>query len=105
MTDDSLARWRASIDNIDAAIVSLLAERFKITREVGVWKAGNAVTAVDPDRERNQVDRLRALASEAGLDPDFLERFLRLIIDEVVSHHRAIRDDEFEAPSPLDPAS
>jgi chorismate mutase len=101
MTDDPLAGWRSSIDNIDAAIVSLLAERFKVTREVGKWKAANSVTAVDPDRERRQVERLRALAAEAGLDPDFLERFLRLIIDEVVSHHRAIRDEDFEAPSPL----
>ncbi len=101
MADDPLDQWRGSIDNIDAAIVSLLAERFKITREVGKWKATHKVSAVDPDRERAQVARLRALSAEAGLDPDFLERFLRLIIDEVVSHHRAIRNEDFDAPDPL----
>jgi len=30
-----LERLRASIDNIDAALVHMLAERFKCTREVG----------------------------------------------------------------------
>lgn len=102
MTDDPLARWRASIDNIDAALVALLAERFRVTREVGRWKAAEAIAAVDPERERRQVERFRALASEAELDPDFLERFLRLIIDEVVAHHRALRGEDFkEPPSPL----
>ena len=101
MADDSLARWRGSIDNIDAAIVALLAERFKITREVGRWKAENGVEAVDPERERAQVARLRELADRAGLDPDFLERFLRLIVDEVVSHHRALREEDFETPDPF----
>jgi chorismate mutase len=101
MTDDDLARWRASIDNIDAALVSLLAERFKLTREVGKWKARQRIEPVDPERERRQVERLRALAADAGLDPDFLERFLRIIIDEVVAHHRALRDEDFDAPSPL----
>jgi len=102
MTDDPLARWRASIDNIDAALVALLAERFKVTRAVGEWKAARTIAAIDSDRERRQVDRLRALATEAGLDPDFLERFLRIVIDEVVSHHRALRGEGFETPpSPL----
>lgn len=100
MSDD-LARWRGSIDNIDAALVALLAERFKITREVGRWKAENSVAAVDPERERRQVERLRALAADAGLDPDFLERFLRIIIDEVVEHHRQLRGDIEPPPSPF----
>ncbi|MBC7987516.1 MAG: chorismate mutase [Sphingomonadaceae bacterium] len=102
MADEPLARWRASIDNIDAALVALLAERFKVTREVGRWKAAEGIEAVDTGRERRQVERLRALATEAGLDPDFLERFLRIIIDEVVAHHRALRGEDFETPpSPL----
>ena len=37
--DDQLSAYRASIDNIDAALVHLLAERFKITQAVGRHKA------------------------------------------------------------------
>lgn len=101
MTDDPLAHWRDQIDEIDGQMVALLAKRFKITTDVGRWKAQNAVAPVDPDRERKQVERLHMLANETGLSEDFLERFLRIIIDEVVSHHRAIRDEDFDAPSPL----
>lgn len=101
MTDDPLVHWRNQIDDIDGQMVALLAKRFKITSEVGKWKAENDVQPVDPGRERRQVERLQILASETGLSPDFLERFLRIIIDEVVSHHRAIRAEDFEAPSPL----
>ena len=39
MPDDVLTRYRKSIDNIDSALVCLLAERFKITQAVGEHKA------------------------------------------------------------------
>src|SRR3546814_16715287 len=37
--DDQLSRYRQSIDNIDAALVSMLADRFKVTKAVGELKA------------------------------------------------------------------
>jgi chorismate mutase len=88
--DARLAAYRASIDNIDAALVHLLAERFKITQEVGRYKAQAGMPAADPARERQQVARLRALAEESGLDPAFTEKFLRFIVDEVILHHKRI---------------
>jgi chorismate mutase len=33
------------------------------------------------------VARLRKLSEEADLDPEFSEKFLRFIIDEVIRHH------------------
>ncbi|WP_298019656.1 chorismate mutase [uncultured Parasphingopyxis sp.] len=99
--EDALARWRDEIDTIDAQMIRLLAERFKITTKVGYWKAANDVPPVDPGRERRQVERLEALAEETGLSHEFLTRFLRIIIDEVVRHHRIVRGEEFDAPDPL----
>jgi len=89
MTDTTLEAYRASIDNIDAALVFLLAERFKVTQKVGAYKASAGLAAADPAREAAQVARLRALAAEARLDPEFSEKFLRFIIDEVIRHHEA----------------
>lgn len=86
--DPVLAECRNSIDNIDAALVHLLAERFKITKRVGEHKAKAGFAPADPDREAAQVARLRALAQEAGLDPVFSEKFLRFIVAEVIQHHR-----------------
>jgi len=88
MDDDQLLReCRDSIDNIDAALVHMLAERFKITKRVGEHKAAVGFAPADPDREAVQIARLRALADNAGLDPTFSEKFLRFIVDEVIHHH------------------
>jgi chorismate mutase len=92
--DPQLADYRASIDNIDAALVHLLAERFKITKAVGRYKATADLPAADEARERVQIDRLRALAEQAGLDPAFTEKFLRFIVAEVIHHHQRIAEGE-----------
>lgn len=81
---------RESIDNIDAALVHLLAERFKFTQSVGVLKAEAGMPASDPEREKIQIQRLRALAAESKLDPDFSEKFLGFIVAEVIHHHERI---------------
>ncbi len=85
--DERLTRYRQSIDNIDAALVAMLAERFRVTQAVGELKAELKLPPADPAREAAQVSRLRQLASDAQLDPDFTEKFLRFIIDEVIRHH------------------
>lgn len=91
MSDDILAGYRSSIDNIDAALVHMLAERFKITQAVGRYKADAGLPPADGAREDAQIARLRQLAEEARLDPEFSEKFLRFIIDEVIRHHEGMR--------------
>jgi chorismate mutase len=86
--DPALSAFRKSIDNIDAALIHMLAERFRITQAVGEYKAKAGLPASDAGREANQVERLRKLAVEADLDPEFSEKFIRFVIDEVIRHHR-----------------
>jgi len=90
MPPEDLLRLRASIDNIDAALIYLLAERFKCTQEVGRLKARLGLPPSDPGREAEQVKRLRALAEGAKLDPEFAEKFLAFVVREVIQHHEAI---------------
>ena len=90
--DPVLAAFRQSIDNIDAALIFMLAERFKITKAVGEYKAKTALPPADPGREVEQIARMKRLAVDADLDPDFSEKFLRFVIDEVIRHHEKIRD-------------
>jgi chorismate mutase len=86
--DPTLAAFRKSIDNIDAALIHMLAERFRTTQAVGEYKARVGLPASDPAREARQIERLRALAVEADLDPEFSEKFIRFVIDEVIRHHQ-----------------
>ena len=88
-----LQRLRSSIDNLDAALVSLLAERFKCTEQVGRLKARAGMPPADPAREAVQIERLRALSESSGLDPHFAEKFLNVIIAEVIRNHRQFLEE------------
>ncbi len=88
-TMSELQGLRDSIDNIDAALIHLLAERFKFTQQVGELKANLGMPPADPSREAQQIARLRALAEKARLDPAFAEKFLNFIVTEVIRHHMA----------------
>lgn len=88
---EELIHARQTIDNIDAALIHLLAERFRCTKQVGHIKAIHDLPPADPIREAAQVGRMRALAEESGLDPDFAEKFLAFMISEVIHHHEQIK--------------
>lgn len=89
-----LHRLRSSIDNLDAALVHLLAERFKCTEQVGRLKASAGMPPADPAREAVQIARLRAMAETSGLDPHFAEKVLNVIIAEVIRNHEQFAEAE-----------
>ena len=85
-----LAAIRLSIDNIDAALVHMLAERFKFTQKVGRLKAASGMPPSDPERERAQIARLREIAMAAQLDPAFAEKWFNFVVAEVIHHHEQL---------------
>ncbi len=102
-SDPELERLRGSIDNLDTAIICLLAERFKVTQQVGLLKRRKGLAPADPEREVEQIERLRDLAQQANLDPEFAEKWLNFVVAEVVRHHEAIAAGIPPRPSPAAP--
>jgi len=91
MQDPQLNTLRAEIDTLDEALIQLLAQRFVATEKVGLLKATQQLDAVDPAREARQAERYAALAQQHGLSVDLVQRLFRVVIDEVVANHRALR--------------
>lgn len=96
-----ISQLRQSIDNIDNAVVSLLAERFKATAQVGVLKAQAGFAPADFKRENRQMTRLRRIADEAGLDTEIAEKYREFVVEEAKKRHRRIAE-EGDNPGVLD---
>ncbi|RNC83092.1 MAG: bifunctional chorismate mutase/prephenate dehydrogenase [Balneola sp.] len=71
---------RQRIDEIDEQILDLLAERAKIVQEVIKTKVENQLPVFVPEREIEKSKSFKAKATERGIDPDWAEDFLRLIM-------------------------
>jgi len=87
-----LASLRAEVDEIDQQIMLLLGVRFRCTDMIGELKRDLGMDLVDPQREEQQVERIRRLAQEAGVPPALGETILREVIDTVVDHHTRLRE-------------
>ncbi|MCP4570951.1 MAG: bifunctional chorismate mutase/prephenate dehydrogenase [bacterium] len=78
--DDPLAGPRGRIDAIDARILALLAERAELLAEVVATKQREGLPIFVPEREAAKVAAFRSAAVEKGLDPDWAEDFLRMVM-------------------------
>jgi len=92
-----LGDLRASIDRIDAAVIYMLAERFRCTEAVSYLKAEHGLPPADKTREAAQIKRLRELAKDARFNPDFTEKYLAFIIREVIQHHERVAAGDTQA--------
>jgi chorismate mutase/prephenate dehydrogenase len=72
---------RNRIDEIDRAIVDLLAERYARSMEIGRLKTRAGVPLHAPARELAVIDSVEARAAAAGLDPRSVRLLYRLVIE------------------------
>lgn len=78
--EKKLGPQRKRIDEIDRQLLDLLSERNSIVHEVIEKKIQNRLPIFVPKREDDKTDKFRRMAGERGLDPDWAEDFLRMIM-------------------------
>ena len=88
LADKLLKKQRKSIDRLDSILVFTLAERFKLTEEVGEIKAKNNLPPSDPIREKHHLEKLQELAILADLDTEFAKKFISFIFTEVIQGYK-----------------
>jgi len=72
---------RKKIDDIDARLVELIAERIKTAETIGKGKKAEARLIEDRERELKVLRNVRALAREKGISPSDAETIYRNIIE------------------------
>ena len=85
---DRLEVLRVQIDELDERLVTVLAERFKVTRQVGELKAERGLPPQDAKREAQIDAKVRRLAEQHDLVEAMVSEVLRAVIDRVVAEHR-----------------
>ncbi|MCU7555199.1 bifunctional chorismate mutase/prephenate dehydrogenase [Alteromonas sp. ASW11-19] len=87
MTTEStnLDGLRSGIDQLDARLIDILAKRAELTRQVGELKAKTGMPVYVPEREAALINKLRDLATQAGVSPELAEDLMRRIMRD--SYH------------------
>jgi chorismate mutase/prephenate dehydrogenase len=75
-----LAELRDRLDEVDGRLLDLLAERGTLVSEVLETKKREGLPIFVPAREQQKVETFRLAAQQRGLDPDWSEDFLRMIM-------------------------
>lgn len=88
MTGERLEELRKRIDELDEKILLLLSERLKTGREIAEIKRKMNLKVRDPARESEVIQGRRARAVELGMDPDFVESVMRLIVSSTVGEEK-----------------
>ncbi len=84
MTNQDLTALRKSLDDIDAVLVSALGERARLARDIARVKADGDGPVRDADRETALLQHRAAYGERVGLDPAFVRRIFREILDDSV---------------------
>jgi chorismate mutase-like protein len=90
----TLDEIRRDIDRVDEVLVRLLNERARCVCEIGRLKKESGVEIYQPDREKDVLNHVRAVASEGPLGPDAIARLFERIIDEARRLERRVVDGD-----------
>jgi isochorismate pyruvate lyase len=92
----TMTEVRAEIDRVDAALVSLIAERFGYVERAWQIKLAEKAAANVPWRNQQVIDKVRGLAADKGVPPDLCEALWRQMIGWFIQYEEEKLRADFE---------
>ena len=80
--DPALSALRQRIDELDRQLIDTLAQRLEVCHEVARVKENSDTPVIQPQRVRDVITGRRQMAIDAGIDPDFAEEVMRVLLAE-----------------------
>ena len=81
---ESIEALRARIDSVDEQILTLLASRMDISREIGDYKRAHGIAILQPGRWEALSERVMAEGEQRGLPREFVRKVFEAIHEESV---------------------
>lgn len=79
---------RSHIDEVDDALLDLLATRMQISEEIGLCKKKDGITVLQPSRWKKVLEKVSAGAVQRGLDPVFVCNLFNLIHEASIERQK-----------------
>ena len=88
-----LKEIRKYINVIDGQIINLLSQRITLCESLVKIKKKENLPIEQPDRETKMRNQYTVQAQISNLDPDFVWRVFRIIIDEMINQQKTLMKD------------
>lgn len=89
-TTEDIRSLRAQIDELDNSLMELLANRFRLCREIGTFKKEHNMTILQTGRYNEILEKRGTQAGLCGMNPKFAAHIFELIHEESVRQQLAI---------------
>ena len=93
-TTENLSELRHQIDDVDEHLLELLAQRMRVSREIGVYKKEHNMPILQSPRYNEILEKRSSMGVTMDLNTDFVKEMLRLIHEESVRQQMIIMNEE-----------
>lgn len=95
-----LKELQERLDETDRALLGALEERFELGREVAAAKLANNMGVMQPAQIDEAVERCASFAETTTLEPRFVKRFCRLIVEKSCRIERELMSSKEDSAEP-----
>lgn len=88
--NNKLLELRESINDLDSALIHILAQRFRVIRDIAILKHKEGRPVLDEARQKTHIASLQQSGSERKLNKDFISELFSLIMKRSVKEQEEL---------------